>query len=240
MSHSLDVELFILEVKKYPEIWDLNCEEHRHKTIKQHAWTKIARVFIEDFDDLPESEKLEIYRKLFGKWRNIRDSYVRHLKKKYGKRGYIYAKHLTFLTNIYSQHSQSGSDGEADETWQSENEETKTKINFKKPEGIKIDDLIWTSDAEDSQPLVEPRKRKRTSKRGSEFEYVDSTFPETATCAFPNEDEDRSFFESLLPAVRGFDIDQKLEFRCQVIKLVKTFRSSGRKFKIDTADAYED
>ncbi|KAG6443052.1 hypothetical protein O3G_MSEX002639 [Manduca sexta] len=60
MTYCLDVELFISEVKKYPEIWDLNCEDHRYKSRKQQAWAEVARVFINDFDDMPETEKLDV------------------------------------------------------------------------------------------------------------------------------------------------------------------------------------
>lgn len=59
-SYCLDVELFISEVKKYPEIWDVNSEAYRFKTKKQQAWGAIAKLFISDFDDLPDKEKLDV------------------------------------------------------------------------------------------------------------------------------------------------------------------------------------
>lgn len=37
-------------------------------------------------------------------------------------------------------------------------------------------------------------------------------------------DEDQSFFNSILPAVKEFDLDQKLEFRSKVLTLVQTIR----------------
>lgn len=59
-SYSLNVELFISEVKKYPEIWDLNSEDNRFKSKKQHAWSEIARVFMSDFDDMPDKDKNDV------------------------------------------------------------------------------------------------------------------------------------------------------------------------------------
>lgn len=59
-AYCLDVETFISEVKKYPEIWDLNSEDHRFKSKKQKAWSEIARVFISDFDDMPVTEKNDL------------------------------------------------------------------------------------------------------------------------------------------------------------------------------------
>lgn len=59
-STSLDVESFISEVKKYPELWDLNNEDNRHKSRKLKAWSEIARVFYVDFDEMSSTEKMEI------------------------------------------------------------------------------------------------------------------------------------------------------------------------------------
>ncbi|KAJ0173306.1 hypothetical protein K1T71_011482 [Dendrolimus kikuchii] len=234
MSHSIDVESFIYEVKKYPEIWDLNSEDNRHKSRKMQAWKEIARVLFKNLDEMSNTEKTEIYRTLCGKWRNIRDSYVRHVKRRYGKRGYKHAKHLSFLNNIYTQNSQSGSEAELDDGWHSDPDESKLKID-KKPFEVKTD-LIWTSDAEEEQSLVDDTKRKRPKK---EFEYVEP-FTETA-CNFNAEDEDRSFFESLLPAVRTLDIDHKLEFRSQVIQLLKDMRANAKRIKLETNDdGFED
>lgn len=66
MADRLDVESFISEVKKFPEIWDVNCEDHRYKKRKQRAWSEVARVFIPDFDAMAASDKAEIckYRSL--------------------------------------------------------------------------------------------------------------------------------------------------------------------------------
>lgn len=59
-SYCLDVESFISEVKKYPEIWDINCDGHRFKSKKQNAWAEIARVFISDFEEIPDKERIGV------------------------------------------------------------------------------------------------------------------------------------------------------------------------------------
>ncbi|XP_047032914.1 uncharacterized protein LOC124639540 [Helicoverpa zea] len=230
-SYCLDVETFIGEVKKYPEIWDINSDDHRFKSKKQQAWAQIARVFITDFDEIPDIEKYDVYRKLHGKWRNIRDSFVRHRKRKYGKKGYVYAKHLTFLSNLYNNKtSQSGSDVECDN--QSDDEDAKLKSGGAKTKRFDLlsDSTMWASDPEDSPSTIENLKRKRTSKEETDIEYVDTPFPDASVSfSTPVEDEDRSFFESLLPAVREFNMDQKLEFRSEVLCLIKGLRSSTGK-----------
>lgn len=176
---------------------------------------------------------------MHGKWRNIRDSFVRHIKRKYGKKGYIYARHLEFLNILYDkQNSQSGSDVEAenDNNDQSDDEDdSKSKrVSFRsKKFDIVTDSTMWDSDAEDSPSTIENLKRKRISKHHDDIEYVDTPFPDTATSSSfttSAEDDDRSFFESLLPAVREFNMDQKLEFRTEVLCMIKSIRSkNGRR-----------
>ncbi|XP_063388589.1 uncharacterized protein LOC134674445 [Cydia fagiglandana] len=235
MSYCLDVESFINEVKKHPEIWDLSHEDNRHKTRKNRAWGEVARLFIEEFDEMPEIDKNDVYRKLHGKWRNIRDSFVRNMKKPDGKKGYMYAKHLSFLNAVYK-----GSGSEAEENdsnsnqlWESDADDDRKKKSKRRRFQV-LNDCNW-SDAEDDPPsTIDNLKRKRVSNIKCEptLEFVDTPpamtpFAETSFTV-PAEDEDRSFFESLLPAVRGFDLDQKLEFRSQVITLVKNIRTTAQ------------
>ncbi|KOB70669.1 Uncharacterized protein OBRU01_14845 [Operophtera brumata] len=226
-SYSLDVELFIGEVQKYPELWDINCEEYRHKNRKSRAWGEVAKIFIDDYDDLSVREKNDVYRKLFNKWRNIRDSYVRHVKRKYGKKAYLYAKQLSFLRELYKQTTLSGSEGEEhnDDTWASDSEESKLKkILFKS--GCfesKEEPLMWQNDDE----TIDLKRKKRKT----DIEFVETNFPE-ATSSLAVIDEDKSFFDSLLPAVKDFTIDQKLEFRSDIIKLIKNYRKNARSLRL--------
>jgi hypothetical protein len=55
--YKLDTEKFIEEVRKLPQLWDLNCEDYRYKVRKQRAWMKVANECITGFDDFLESEK---------------------------------------------------------------------------------------------------------------------------------------------------------------------------------------
>lgn len=59
-SYSLDVELFIGEVQKYPELWDISCEEYRHKNRKRQAWGEVAKIFIDDYDGLSVRKKNDV------------------------------------------------------------------------------------------------------------------------------------------------------------------------------------
>lgn len=60
-TYSLDAEGFISEIKKYRELWDVGSEGSRFKsTAKRAAWSKVARVFISDFDSMNDVEKIEV------------------------------------------------------------------------------------------------------------------------------------------------------------------------------------
>lgn len=70
-------------------------------------------------------------------------------------------------------------------------------------------------------PLDEPWKRKRTSSKNKPNQGSNQNFEEqflTIFQASSQEDEDRSFLESLLPTLRLFNNDQKLLFRSKIIQ----------------------
>lgn len=152
---------------------------------------------------------------------------------------------MEFLNCLYKdkQNSQSGSDGDCDNDPDdhSDNEEAddnKLKgLDFKSRKFDIINaSSMWESDAEETPSTIDNLKRRRVTKQENEIEYVDTPFPDAtaaATYTSSMEDEDRSFFESLLPAVREFNMDQKLEFRTEVLCLIKGIRSkNGRRHYI--------
>jgi hypothetical protein len=57
MDGELDVELFVEEMKKYPEIWDINCEQYRDKNKKGAAWIHVCEVFHNNFKEKTDEEK---------------------------------------------------------------------------------------------------------------------------------------------------------------------------------------
>lgn len=219
-TYSLDAETFINEIKKYQELWGAGSEGHRYKSaVKRRAWSEVARMFITDFDSMNELEKFDVFRKLHSKWRNIRDAYVRNLKRKTGQREYMYAKHLTFLNSRYVGRTNEQTDDES-------SDEDKITDKTKKTEVL--------SCQSDDEPTTVNVKRQRIEKRAN-IEFVDTPNLVTNLPDFhpSGEDEDKSFFNSLLPAVREFNLDQKLEFRCEVLKLIKYIRSNSSKMKAE-------
>ena len=56
----LEIELFIGEVRKYTEIWNVAAEEYHNRTKKRSACINVCQVFCEGFDDKDERDKNEI------------------------------------------------------------------------------------------------------------------------------------------------------------------------------------
>lgn len=164
---------------------------------------------------------LFVDRKLHCKWRNIRDAYVRNLKRKDGKRAYMYAKLLTFLNTRYVDNHNSEGDSE------NESSDEVESVSVNKSRNIEV---AATSD-DDENSTIDNLKRRRVEKT-EKIEFVDTPNVQSEL-THVSEDDDRLFFDSLLPAVREFDLDQKLEFRCGVLKLIKQFRTQGTNLKVE-------
>lgn len=152
---------------------------------------------------------------------------MRDLRKKDGKR-YMYSKFLTFLDNRYKK-SQSGSETDSKE-W---NDETKHKrLTGKRKRFETLSESNWATDSDEVPSTIDNLKRRRVPENKDDernkTDFVDASFPDPS-CSYTVEDEDRSFFDSLLPAVREFNVDQKLEFRSEVLRLIKEFRSDRLK-----------
>jgi hypothetical protein len=56
----LDIELFIGEIKNYPEIWNVASEHYHDRLKKRGAWISVCRVFFEGFDEKDDKDKNEI------------------------------------------------------------------------------------------------------------------------------------------------------------------------------------
>ncbi|XP_014292877.1 uncharacterized protein [Halyomorpha halys] len=209
----LDTETFIELVKAHPEIWDNNSEEYREKRIREAAWEDISNNLIEGFYEKEDGEKTEIIRKISTRWRNIRDTFLKSEKKKArtGKppargRQYIYAKQLTFLIPLLGL-PQSSVNEEEDERSLS-------------PESRISDELTQNPSTSTKSSLASRGQGKMDLER-SLLKFLNQSL----TTEPP--DDDQLFFDSIKPYVKQFSEDKKLEFRTQVLSLVKKIKSGS-------------
>nr|XP_034194112.1 uncharacterized protein LOC117610620 [Osmia lignaria] len=203
----LDAELFIEEVKKFPEIWDLNSEENRDKKKKNAAWEKICEKFCANFGEKTEEEKQDLVKKHMNRWRNIRDQYLRTVRKKrrYSNhnRQYIYARRLSFLQEL-----------------------DKAAATASSLDGEEAEEAVATDDDQMNMPFVTSMKEEPSIKQQRDLDpclidHLQTPVP----CSVDEIDDDKSFFNSILPLVRSFNIEQKIEFRCEVLMLIKKVRT---------------
>lgn len=143
-------------------------------------------------------------------------------KKKSGQaadsgRRYIYSKQLSFLqtagATVKTQNSLS------DEEEQEDVDDPAEESSEQNP---------TDSEALEKPPRYNQNSRKR--KRDIESTLIDfmkAPIPVPSVAAVSEPDPDRSFFESILPSIRQFTEDEKLEFRSEILNLIQRMRTSS-------------
>lgn len=149
------------------------------------------------------------------KWNNTRDAFVRSLRKKSGQaatKKYLYADFLQFLLKITEKDETESSicgEGKNESTETQEEEETETVVQ-------QMDEASTSS--RDAGTLQ--HRRRKTTKVSDE---IDRKILKSLEKIEPDEDE--AFFISVLPSVRQFSADDKLDFRMIVLKAIKDIKT---------------
>ncbi|GBP26207.1 hypothetical protein EVAR_74970_1 [Eumeta japonica] len=101
---TFDTEKFIWEIESGKAIWDITSEEYSDRDLKKRRWEEIMNKMCSE--SLSENEKKEFGKSLQSKWKNIRTSYSREVKRRAGiksgsaasrKSPYVYFEQLHFL-----------------------------------------------------------------------------------------------------------------------------------------------
>lgn len=172
-------------------------------------------------------------KKLANKWRAMRDNYVRYLKQlKWNKnKKYKYAKRLsTFLIVKNNDADNDADDDSSDEAAQTSKTRRRTSSYD--------DDYLDTKRTRVSASPLFVNKEEPLSSDENELEIA-TPQPPTPEAVFPeltstdSIDEDRCFFDSLMPACKTLDLDQKLHFRSQVINLLRHIRKGNDRIILD-------
>lgn len=151
------------------------------------------------------------------KWQNIRDAFVRSLKKKSGQamqRKYVYHDQLQFLFKVVNK----------DETISSisDTEIGDVEQEFEIP--ISPENTPTTSEGSSQLSLVSKKQsnRKRMAERMAD--PIESEILKRLKESSVPVDEDESFFNSMVPTVRKMSDDEKLEFRMGVLQLIQKIK----------------
>jgi len=156
-----------------------------------------------------------------NKWKNIKDNYSKSVKKKSKSgqaaesgRSYIYARQLSFLKTAGATIETHSSLDNVDEL---EDLEQLVENNKTQP------------DKSESCPVYKQNsnRKRKLDIESTLIDFMNSLIPSaTVPTSVPEPKPDRSFFESILPSIKNFTEDQKIEFRSEVLNILRHMRNS--------------
>ncbi|KAK9879177.1 hypothetical protein WA026_004025 [Henosepilachna vigintioctopunctata] len=190
----IDIRLLINQVKQYREIWDVRSEAYKDRGKRQLAWEKIYENLFQEYNQKTKNEKNAIIKKLSLKWKNMRDAYGKSIRK-----GIVSNKTPRSRPRrqyIYAR-----------------------QLSF-------LHETMSLTHKMSSSPYkttLSPSARTTAPRQQRELKSSLINFIKSPTLIDPP-DADRSFFESLIPIVRQFTEDQKLEFWSDVIAIIRNIK----------------
>ncbi|XP_022166005.1 uncharacterized protein LOC111030681 [Myzus persicae] len=223
--NTMDTELIIIEVQNHPNLWNHAVEEYKDRDLKNKAWEEVTKKIVSTYDTMSKADQKKAVEKVQQRWKSARDAKIRSiaLKKKLksgsGRKNvktYMYDQQLQFLESLTQPNMTESNFSPNQISGNSDNEEINYESNG---EDDPLEDINVTSDRD---PWA--RKRKSTSTPKNQKNNFEEDFL-AAIRETSIEDEDRSFFESLLPTVRQFNTDQKLLFRSRILALTMEIKN---------------
>ncbi|XP_072945820.1 uncharacterized protein [Epargyreus clarus] len=226
-----DVVQLIRNVRERSCLWDKSLESYKDRVERRTAWEEVFNILEPRYEEMSLAEKKITGENILNKWTNIRDTFVKTLKTKFGKpkRKYILYNQLEFLIKVVPDNSKS------DDADYSSTECADDPIILN-PLPLK-----YEKDSEKETSPVTYNTRKRPKKRDSveeikepkskEYEYKSSDldFVEVEEANDPRiMNEDEAFFASLLPSVVRYTEDERLEFRIEVLALMRRIKDNRK------------
>ncbi|CAH2987302.1 unnamed protein product [Chilo suppressalis] len=218
----VDKEDLIMMVKERSCLWDRSSMAYRDRAVRDRAWNEIYRMVEPDYDKFSEEMKNLIGLQITKKWYNIRDSYVKSKKlQRLRQKPYLHSKLLGFLDNSFKNLDDS--------------------VVYEKDEN----EEQWLEDVlivEDEMDLEHETKRSKLNDADESKESTVASAEHNIVNVLANlinreDDEDRAFFTSIMPAVKKLSEDSKFEFRIRMINTLKKLLRQERcsetmKFKV--------
>ncbi|XP_047540721.1 uncharacterized protein LOC125073748 [Vanessa atalanta] len=214
-----DVVQLIHAVRERPCLWDKTLEVYKDRAERRAAWENVFVLLDERYEEMTAEEKRVTGELILNKWTNIRDTFVKTLKTKMGRprRKYLLYDHLKFLIKVTS------TDEDFSVGYNTEDSSTYMKVEIESPK----ETTSYRKRSKKSDYIEEePKKIKDIEK--TEVDYV-----EVDECNDPRiMNEDEAFFASLLPSVVKYSEDERLEFRIEVLAVMKRIKEK-RKWSSD-------
>ncbi|KAJ8720506.1 hypothetical protein PYW08_005971 [Mythimna loreyi] len=189
-----DTELFILEIKERPAIWDSNCADYSDRNNKLKCWEEVIDIYAKEDDT--EEDKQELGKVLMKKWRNIRDNFVKASK------------------NLKNMKSSSG--GKHKSPYKYYN----TLLFLK--DSIRNDtDSDISNDSSKNTDGRKQKRKKKTNKDAIEQQLVSVLSKKLEYKKEKESDDDKLFLLSLLSEFKKIPESNKLDARCEIIRVIK-------------------
>ncbi|XP_045457420.1 uncharacterized protein LOC123667588 [Melitaea cinxia] len=193
-------------------LWDKTDAGYRDKLRREDAWSEVYRELYPTYDNLKEMQKSRIGQQISKKWFNIRDAYVKSIKGP-KKRPYIYSKAMSFLDKVILGDRYNSSDYLEEQSLEGEPE-------------------VWLNETfiDVDVPAQEPPTKKHKPDYSCFLESQNDTVASILSKMINREeDEDRAFFTSIMPTVKALPDNAKLEFRIEVMQVLKKFKNDTNK-----------
>ncbi|CAK1583057.1 unnamed protein product [Parnassius mnemosyne] len=244
---NIDTERVISEVHLRPQLWDLSCEHYKDRDAKIKAWLEVCQAITQNYDELSDNEKKLIEKQVRQRWKTARDAYVRSkatLKNiKSGSGGgnikkYVFFDCMHFLDKnqvvntedsiLTSQdtvnESRANSEPPTIDTGEGSSSST-SSIQNALPLTFEGLNTSRTNETAASRRKNVYRKRKRIPDEDENFgKEMLNIFKENTKLI---QNDDLSFFCSLLPIMQTFTTHQKLLFRSEVLKIAIEISSAN-------------
>ncbi|CAK1593451.1 unnamed protein product [Parnassius mnemosyne] len=232
-------QMFDLQVRIRPPLWDLSHDLFKDKDAKLQAWFGVYKALLPDFNDLSENDKKDFEKSVQQRWRTARDAYMRcknSMKSvKSGSEGgkrtkYVFFKHLQFLDKKHVADTEDSIEENETREDTQQDSNLESPINPRSTETVSTNpetqpqcssqvrqDSSNTTKQSSSTPNTNP-SRKRKNAKTNEDSYFDKNILEFLTKNSEIiQNDDMAFFYSLLPLTRTFDNRQKVMFRTAVM-----------------------
>ncbi|XP_023952912.1 uncharacterized protein LOC112056681 [Bicyclus anynana] len=214
-----DVVQLIHAVRDRPCLWDKTAEVYKDRAERRAAWEEVFSLLDDGYEEMTSEQKRITGEQILNKWTNIRDTFVKTLKRsKMGRprRKYLLYDHVKFLIKVTNTEEDFNVELSTDDN---------TAYNMK-TESPK--EVPTTSTRKRSKKMEKIEYSDEETKRNQEYERyenMEADFAEIDECNDPRiMNEDEAFFASLLPSVVKYSEDERLEFRIEVLAIMKKIK----------------
>ncbi|GLG92830.1 hypothetical protein R5R35_007473 [Gryllus longicercus] len=227
----VDTEMLIKEVENRPVLWDPSFDEYKNKFKKTEAWEEICTIFDPTFFSKTNMEKKIQVIEITSKWRTVRDNYIRSLKKQeeHEKTGGAAKRHSKYTYEPLLSFLKKSKELRANDSSLSEpSSQPSTSGSISEPITS-----AFAPKLEDIQPQrigLQNVPRKATQQK-RERNSIENTFEEYMQCVLKKmksgeeEDDNMSFFRSLMPEIKELTSNEKIKFRMGVMQLLLDIKS---------------